>query len=492
MTLGTLTDPKQLDAILQRAVTMAQATVSPTRSDDLRMLRNIRPRFIGRSAYRWLYEESDTDHFAAAERFAAQVHDEVDTDIVLQCCLFEAVYPEIDEIAIPGWVFTSLGEQIEKRNFSWQAMIGAVEPPGQGTGTTWFGGGVLDVTMPETRRWYYYLAVRYLQAGYEAIHLGQAHLIAGADPGYRAFAELCDLIRQAAAEFARRGWVILDAHSHGMVVDGRLLFDFCSMPMTSRSVRERYPVVALVHRGSTRGGRHPGGWQCATSPCLFEQDNWLGYSLAPDSPAWQDAAARAAAGKWGWDDITWYAHLSPPERAEWHHYARAWSASKGSNCYYQPAINRSLGEAAITRHDGAVVRRYQANYPSDAAPLGFGDEDLVRQVLDQVAPLPADAEPMPTGSPDLSWLMAGPAVVQGPLKTLLGGVPGEASCPWSALHHCDEHGFHRTFVAPVAGRSSFHLTCGGTGTHQIRADGTASGPEFVLTLLPRHAIPHQP
>ena len=130
----------------------------------------------------------------------------------------------------------------------------------------------------------------------------------------------------------------------------------------------------------------------------------------------------------------------------------------------------------MTLPDGNIVRRYQANDPSPAAPLGFGDEALVRQVLDVSQEIPADANPSVQvfSAGDPAWPMLGPVVVQGELKTLLGGVPGEASCPWTSLHHVDDAGFSRTFVAPMAGLVHFHLTCGGTGTHQIRANGSAS------------------
>ena len=124
-------------------------------------------------------------------------------------------------------------------------------------------------------------------------------------------------------------WVLLDAHSHGIAVDGRLLFDFCSMPMTSRSIRDRFPLVALVHRGQTRGGKHPGGWDYERSPPV-SLSRTTGWAIpGQNSPAWHDFEARAAAGKWGWDDITWYAHLKLERRADWHRYARAWAASKG-------------------------------------------------------------------------------------------------------------------------------------------------------------------
>ena len=82
---------------------------------------------------------------------------------------------------------------------------------------------------------------------------------------------------------------------------------------------------------------------------------------------------------------------------------------------------------------------------------------------------------------DPAWPMVGPVVVQGELKALGRGL-GEASCPWTSLHQVDETGFSRSFVAPMAGLVHFHLTCGGTGTHQIRANGSASGPECLIEL----------
>ena len=72
-----------------------------------------------------------------------------------------------------------------------------------------------------------------------------------------------------------------------------------------------------------------------------EQDNWLGYSLRADDPRWQEGHHRASAGKWGWDDISWLAHLTPDQRADFLRYARRWVALQGDESYYQPAMNRS-------------------------------------------------------------------------------------------------------------------------------------------------------
>ena len=82
------------------------------------MLKAVQPSFLGRAAYRWLHEQGDAEHFAQAT-WATRVHQEVSADIVLQACIFEAVYPPIDDIAIPDWVFHDLGQGVESRNFSW-------------------------------------------------------------------------------------------------------------------------------------------------------------------------------------------------------------------------------------------------------------------------------------------------------------------------------------------------------------------------------------
>ena len=158
---------------------------------------------LGRAAYRWLHEQGDTEHFDQATAWATRVHSEVSADMVLQACIFEAIYPPIDAIFIPDWVFKDLGSQLNSGIFPGVPCSVRSKPPPRAWCSIWYGGGVPDIMRDETVRWFYYLAVRYLKAGYEAIHLGQAHLIAGMDRGYRRLASLCSLIRQAAARYGR-------------------------------------------------------------------------------------------------------------------------------------------------------------------------------------------------------------------------------------------------------------------------------------------------
>ena len=75
-----------------------------------------------------------------------------------------------------------------------------------------------------------------------------------------------------------------------------------------------------------------------------------------------------------------------------------------------------------------------------------------------------------------------PATVVGSLQALLGGVPGDASCPWSALHHIGAGRFQRTFAIPLAGRFGFTIASGGTMTDLTNRGGLAGAAPFALRI----------
>ena len=143
-----------LRAFLARSVTYARGFVSDTLADDLRVIAKVGARFLGRSALIWIPDPDDNDHFRKAAAFTARVH-AVDPRMICQAAVFEAVYPEVDAIGIPEWVFTALGEPVERRRFRYLDMV----RPGAEDGDHWqqFGEGcrVPDLTQAETRRWFY-------------------------------------------------------------------------------------------------------------------------------------------------------------------------------------------------------------------------------------------------------------------------------------------------------------------------------------------------
>ena len=97
------------------------------------------------------------------------------------------------------------------------------------------------------------------------------------DKGMAKTAELFQMIRIMRSVHARRHKVLMDAHTHGVNIRGKLLFDYHAMPFT------RMPLVevpgeelVLVREGYSEGGENPNGWSADAMPYLMEYDNWGG------------------------------------------------------------------------------------------------------------------------------------------------------------------------------------------------------------------------
>ena len=59
-------------------------------------------------------------------------------------------------------------------------------------------GGIPDLSRQEARLWFYYRATRYIDCGYEALHMGQVHLYTANDKGMAKTTELFGMIREYA------------------------------------------------------------------------------------------------------------------------------------------------------------------------------------------------------------------------------------------------------------------------------------------------------
>ena len=177
----------------------------------------------------------DEERLHQAAAFAEAVHSRVDPDTVLQAAIFEAIFPAVNHIHIPAWVFETLGQEPEARTFCFEDMYSDLTMSAQQRPVWLEDGQVPDLTLPETQRWFIYRAGRYMQAGYEALHLGQIHLTAARDIGYATTDAIIQRIRFLAQKMARRGEIIIDAHSHGIVRRGQLLLDVVSRPLSGKS-----------------------------------------------------------------------------------------------------------------------------------------------------------------------------------------------------------------------------------------------------------------
>lgn len=335
--------------------------------DNIRMLKETGALFIGRSLCLWGKEANLMENLERARQQLPKVL-EANPKMILQACAFEIVSTDVEQVPVPAWAFEAFGKPAEKRNFRYAEII---YPEGQRR--NWGNNAsVPDISRPETKLWFYFLARSYIDIGFEAIHFGQVEIMDNNDPDLSHWAEVFGLVRAYAGEHARRHMVICDGHvpSGGLVRDGKLLLDFHSFPLRIKEVVGK-PQEAILEVGFTdsiygrsKGGVTFSGWACEHLPYLAEIDNW-GVSRSPGQ------ASMGEFWVWGYDEITWFAHQSREYRAKWLRYAYDWVRKTDAGGFLQMPGSRTL------RSPNDDLRWYFANKPSVKVPNGFGDEEVI-------------------------------------------------------------------------------------------------------------------
>lgn len=364
---------KVLENYLDRSVTMQSLLVGKGNFDDnLRMIKNIGAKFIGRAVCQWGEEAAISGNLQQEKELAAKIHAN-DPDIILQACIFEIVTNEVERLPVPDWAFKALDMPVQKRNFSYDDMLYA---DGKFKGQ-WGRGSVPDVSRPETKLFFYYLAKSYIDAGIEGIHFGQVELMNKNDPNLDHYAQILALIRSYAAKHARRHMVICDSHvpSGGFVRNGKLLMDVHAFPLRIMETPGK-PEEATLQVGHTdalylrsKGGITPSGWSCEHLPYLVEFDNY-GVSKKPG----QENAGDIPFWVWGYDEVSWFAHQNKPYRTQWLHYAYDWIKKTDPNGHLEMPGGRQTTSPLDKK------RWYYANNPSAVVPDGHGDEDTIRDI----------------------------------------------------------------------------------------------------------------
>lgn len=365
-----------LRSYLSRSMTTMYLLTSHGDFDDnLRMLTNCGVKFAGRTVYQWGREEGGAPaiprKLEGAKEKAAKIH-RVDPELILQACIFEIVSRDVNDLAVPGWAFEELGRPVEQRNFHYEEML---YPNGRFTNHWGQGSSVPDVSRPETKLWFYFLARSYVEVGCEAIHYGQVELMNGNDPKLDHWSEVLTQARAYAKRKARRHFILFDAHvpRGGFVRDGKLLFDVHSFPLRIEEIPDK-PKQAQLRVGYTdalygrsRGGLTPSGWRCEHLPYLVEFDNY-GRSRRPGE------AGQGRFWVWGWDEITWFSQQPEDARNDWLRYAWNWVRKNDANGYVQMPGMRVISGAANGK------RWYDVHKPSLVTPNGFNQEDAIRTI----------------------------------------------------------------------------------------------------------------
>ncbi len=368
---------KVLENYLSRAITMQNLLIGQGDfGDNLRMLKNMGAKYIGRSICQWGGEADLLKNFEKEKELALKVH-RMDPDIILEACIFEIVSRAIDQVPVPGWAFKAFSMPVEKRNFRYDSMI---YTDGKMNNQWHNGSSVPDVSRPETKLMFYFLAVSYIDLGIEGIHFGQVELMKKNDPNLDHYAKILSLRRSYASRHARRHILLCNSHvpGGGFVRDGHLLMDFHAFPLRIMELSDQ-PQEAILKLGfsdgiynRSKGGITYSGWVCEHLPYLVEFDNY-GVSNHPGQPN-PETTRTGFDWIWGYDEISWFAHQSKEYRSHWLSYAWDWVKKTDPNGFLEMPGSRTESSPLDKK------RWYYANTASATVPDGLGDEKTIRDI----------------------------------------------------------------------------------------------------------------
>lgn len=375
-----------LESYLSRAITMAEFCTGgyflvdgpySYKQDDIRMLQNIGAKFIGRSIYLWGGENkvNDPRFWEDAKQVIDRMHQKAN-QLIFQAAIFEIITTKVNQVKVPAWAFREFNQPIKNRNFRYKAML---NKDGKLVNHWSEGASVPDISRLETQMWFFYLARKYIDIGVEAIHFGQVELMAMEDKNfeYKNWENLLSRVRNYAKEYARRKMILCDGHlpGGGIVVDGKLLFDFHSFPSRPKAIATA-PQKTILEKGyldafygRSKGGITPSGWTCKHLPYLVELDNF-GISDHPGEYRSSDYFV------WGYDEISWFSLQSKAYRNKWLRYAWNWIRTTDAYGFLEMPGSRVITTGASHRKE----RRYRANTRSSTCPLGYGQEKTIKNI----------------------------------------------------------------------------------------------------------------
>ena len=367
---------------LSRAITMNGLSYSDTPEDDYRMIKKLGPKFVGRVSYIWSAETDfpsyygkpveEADLFQRAEATSKRLH-EIDPDIIVQACIFEIVEKAyVDQLDVPARVFEEFGLKPVARKFSYEAMLYE-----SGLFRNQWGKdqSVPDMSRVETQMWFFYRATRYIDIGYEAIHFGQCAMMDKRDPDHKNWWKTLTRIRNYAKAHGRRGLVLCDAHTFGILDEqGNLLYDFHSFPSRPVEIAGKANEAKLmiddlkyIYKRS-KGGMTASGWRCDSLPYLVEFDN-------THTSGREGQGGLGGCWVWGYEEISWFAFNGSNYRDYWLEYAYDWIKKNDPVGHLQMP-----GKVPLAFYDYSKEKRlwYRLNNPGKSCPAGYGQEDKVK------------------------------------------------------------------------------------------------------------------
>lgn len=308
--------------------------------EAIRLITRSGAKYIARAACAWIPSGKEISRWEDMKKSAEALH-AIDPEVILEACIFETAYPSFEDFAIPAHVFEAFGMEPENRHFRYKEML---FPDGRYVDHWEKDGSVPDMTRLETQMFFYFRGCLYIDLGFEAIHCGQVLLMGETDAHYACWTKVMNLLRQYAKTHALRHFVLLNAHTHGIIgTDGKLLFDFHAYPARPVAFAEDAPHVATEHNpqrcrlisgwgnsiyNRSMGGLTHSGWECAHLPYFVEIDN---YGCQPP----ELLNTQVDYYPWGYDEVSWFANQPKWYRKQWIAYAWQWLKDNDPDGYLE-------------------------------------------------------------------------------------------------------------------------------------------------------------
>ena len=294
---------------------------------------------------------------------------------IMEAAIYEDVSSQIDSILIPSIVRSTYSIPSSITHFDYTEILYNTD---LSLGHT---EGVPDINKPETQWYFYYLATSYINAGFEALHMGQIELESNNDPNHIAAWDLYTKIRSYATG-KNRNIVLLNADTYGLYLnndDSTLLFDFhvnpsrpfgCSQVWSTltnipSAYLSPYGGPSIISNnicspyGSMRGGITPLNWRAATIPYLVRLDN------GPCDLSALNTLLNGCWDTWGYDEISWFSLQTISYKEYWLRYAYMQVHSLDINAYFEMpgSVNR-----------GIDYHYYLTLNGTDAGELNYGNQ----------------------------------------------------------------------------------------------------------------------
>lgn len=471
-----------LEYYLSHASSAQWLYLSNTLDDDIRAITNAGVKFLGRASGIWKGEMPEEEHFEKSRIAAEKIH-EADPEIILQACIFEALYREdVEDIPIPDFVFKAFGLPVEQRCFDYDACLF------DKSAGTW--DVMPDISQTETQMWFYYRGVRYIDCGYEAFHMGQIHLYTGHDRGYRAIGKVIAMLRNYGKQHARRHKVLFDAHSHSLVVNGKSLLDYNAMPLTRFPLLDRAgEKLVLVREGKSGGGISPEGVDEKALPFLYEYDNWGGRDVwALENLSYEE---RAWSQWWGGDQISWFAHQDEEARNQFLEYTLKWTAINNPDAFFAFPVRRPLGSGEVV----GTYPYYQFNTRSEACQNGYSQEETIKKLLaegyDRYRQYANPRDILDFGGREIDDPETGvrypeKVVLYGSFQPYVGAAENDSNSEITRMYYIGDGKYALSFIMPYQGEYDFAVSTWGTlsacvsTAHPFPFSGTNNKGKLVI------------